>query len=145
MSHRYQADVYILLQSRGRYVEYTSIDSPLWPTPAVEFVRKPLLFSDLLLTKRQSKTYPPPIRKRPAHFMRRRRLGKENKDICLDVDDKNPTPPSQGVCQRWDGINMRGVGWGQFVFERVGSGSRWRMSYITEDGSERRRLVRLSS
>jgi hypothetical protein len=55
MSQQYQADVYILLQRRGQYFEYTSIDRPSWPTPAIELESIPPPSPASLLTSNRAR------------------------------------------------------------------------------------------
>jgi len=92
IGHPYQADVYVMVRRRGQYFEYTSKDSPSWPTPAVEVVgaARTIVSSPRLLTMRKSKDYPLPIRKRPADFMQRRSLVKKNKEARPIVDGEDP-------------------------------------------------------
>ncbi|KAF2182672.1 hypothetical protein K469DRAFT_752116 [Zopfia rhizophila CBS 207.26] len=53
----YDAEIYFLAHRNGRFYTYSSIDKPSWP-PSPETL---------------DRLYPPPIKKSPAHFSRKKR------------------------------------------------------------------------
>ncbi|KAH7137613.1 hypothetical protein EDB81DRAFT_656308 [Dactylonectria macrodidyma] len=42
LSDRYNADVYIVVRRNHRHYDYNSTNDPLFPTPLIDIVRKPI-------------------------------------------------------------------------------------------------------
>jgi len=87
MSRRYGADIYIVLRCKGRYYDYCSTQDTSFPTPPIELVRRPEPEACPLLTLKQEKTYPLPVRRTPASFERQKYRPSEK--AAKELSDSN--------------------------------------------------------
>ncbi|KAH7115721.1 hypothetical protein EDB81DRAFT_919670, partial [Dactylonectria macrodidyma] len=65
LSDRYNADVYIVVRRNHRHYDYNSTNDPLFPTPLIDIVRKPIP---------GTYSYPLAIRRTPASFKQSRAI-----------------------------------------------------------------------